>query len=64
MERITLLQKNVDVCHARGKQVGSLLRAGLRPEISVITDNVIQGGGLVDKVYRVVPVERVACRRA
>jgi len=60
MERTILFQKNASVLTADGKQVGSLQRVVLHPETRVITDIVVQGGGLFSKEYRVVPIDMVA----
>jgi len=60
MERTILFQKNASVLTADGKQVGTLQRVVLHPETKVITDIVIQGGGLFSKEYRVVSVDLVA----
>jgi uncharacterized protein YrrD len=60
MERTVLLQKNASVVNASGKQIGSLERVVIHPETKVITDIVIQGGGLFKKEYRVVPIDLVA----
>lgn len=60
MERTILFQKNANVLSASGKQLGSLQRVVLHPETKVITDIVVQGGGLFSKEYRVVPIDLVA----
>jgi uncharacterized protein YrrD len=60
MEKATLFQKNANVANASGKQIGSLERVVLHPETKVITDVVIQSGGLFNKEYRVVPVDLIA----
>ena len=60
MERTVLLQKNANVVNASGRQIGSLVRVVLHPETKVITDIVVQRGGLLNKEYRVVPIEQVA----
>jgi len=59
MERTTLFQKNANVLTASGKQIGSLQRVVLHPETKVITDIVVQGGGLFSKEYRIVPIDLV-----
>jgi sporulation protein YlmC with PRC-barrel domain len=60
MERTILFQKNAGVLTGDGKQIGSLQRVVLHPETKVITDIVVQGGGLFNKEYRVVPVDMIA----
>lgn len=60
METTVLFQKNANVLGASGKQFGSLQRIVLHPETKVITDIVVQGGGLFNKEYRVVPIDLVA----
>ncbi len=60
MERTILFQKNASVLTADGKQVGSLQRVVMHPETKVITDIVVQGGGLFSKEYRVVPIDMIA----
>ena len=60
MEKTILFQKNASVLTTDGKQMGSLQRVVLHPETKVITDIVVQGGGLFNKEYRVVPVDMIA----
>ena len=60
MERTLLLQKNANVVNASGQHIGSLARVVLHPETRVITDVVVQSGGLLNKEFRVVPIEQVA----
>lgn len=60
MESTVLFQKNANVLTASGKQIGSLQRVVLHPETKVITDLVVQGGGLLRKEYRVLPIDLVA----
>jgi len=60
MERTIQFQKNANVLTADGKQIGSLQRVVIHPETRVITDIVVQGGGLFSKEYRVVPIEMIA----
>jgi uncharacterized protein YrrD len=60
MERTVLLQKNANVVNASGRQIGSLVRVVLHPETKVITDIVVQSGALLNKAYRVVPIDQVA----
>jgi uncharacterized protein YrrD len=60
MEKAALFQKNANVADAGGKQIGSLERVVLHPETKVITDIVIQSGGLFNKEHRVVPVHLIA----
>jgi len=60
MERTVLFQKNANVLSASGNQLGSLQRVVLHPETKVITDIVVQGGGLFNKEYRVVPIDQIA----
>jgi uncharacterized protein YrrD len=60
MERTALFQKNANVLSASGQQLGSLQRVVLHPETKVITDIVVQGGGLFHKEYRVIPIDQIA----
>ena len=60
MERTILFQKNANVLNAGGKHFGSLQRIVLHPETKVITDIVVQEGGLFNKEYRVIPVDQIA----
>jgi len=60
MEKTVVFQKNANVLHASGKQLGLLQRVVLHPETKVITDIVVQGGGLFHKEYRLVPIDQVA----
>ena len=60
MERTILFQKNANVLSSSGKQFGSLQRVVLHPETKVITDIVVQGGGLFSKEYRVISIDQIA----
>jgi len=60
MEKTVVFQKNANVLSVGGKQFGSLQRVVLHPETKVITDIVVQGGGLFHKEYRVVPFDQIA----
>lgn len=60
MDKTILFQKNANVLSASGQHFGSLQRVVLHPETKVITDIVVQGGGLFNKEYRVIPIEQIA----